>query len=161
MKRLIKDINVLLVLLLISTLPVFAGNVTTTWGGDAEMVYDTGFMHMLMKHQDGGVSLFNMELVENDAPGSGQSGNVDVDCDFIWGKNHAKKILNVEDPRAHKAFVVLYFRNPQEKHPLQFKVNGHPRQFIDWNQKKSNITLRWTEFPVEWLRKGKNVIELF
>ena len=31
-----------------------AETVTTQWSGDAELVYDTGFMHMLMKHPDGG-----------------------------------------------------------------------------------------------------------
>lgn len=28
--------------------------VITEWGGDAEMIYDTGFMHMLKKHLGGG-----------------------------------------------------------------------------------------------------------
>ena len=53
---------------LLTVVPVAANPVTTSWGGDAEMVYDTGFMHMLMKNPGGGVCLFNMDLVENDAP---------------------------------------------------------------------------------------------
>ena len=54
-----------------TTAPTDVETITTSWGGDAEMIYDTGFMNMLMKHPDGGVSLFNMELIENESPGSG------------------------------------------------------------------------------------------
>ena len=50
-----------------------AETVTTTWGGDAGIVYETGFMHMLMQRRDG-VSLFNMELIENDSPGFSAPG---------------------------------------------------------------------------------------
>jgi hypothetical protein len=50
-----------------------AETVKTTWGGPAELIYDTGFMHMLKKNPGGGVSLFDMELIQNDAPGAGAS----------------------------------------------------------------------------------------
>ena len=33
--------------------------VETKWGGDAEMIYDEGFMHMLMKHPGGGTDHFD------------------------------------------------------------------------------------------------------
>ena len=50
--------------LLIIALPVFAEPVSTHWGGKAELLYDTGFANTVMRHPDGGVSLFNMELTE-------------------------------------------------------------------------------------------------
>ncbi|KKK86497.1 hypothetical protein LCGC14_2762650, partial [marine sediment metagenome] len=50
--------------------PALAEMVITTWGGDATIIYDTGFMHMLMKHPDDGVCLFDMELIEIDGPGA-------------------------------------------------------------------------------------------
>ena len=74
--------------ILIST--ATASDLTTHWGGDAKMVYDNGFMHKLMKHPDGGICLFNMDLIENDAPGSGRSEK-GVSSDTIWGSNRAKK----------------------------------------------------------------------
>ncbi len=64
---------VLISTILIFVLPAMsvfgAQTVTTSWGGDAEMVYETGFVENRMKHSGGGESLFNMELIENDAPG--------------------------------------------------------------------------------------------
>lgn len=68
------------------------GAVTTKWGGDAKMLYDNGFMHMLMKDPKGGVRLFNMDLVENDSPGAGTSEKGES-RDAVWGKNQARKIL--------------------------------------------------------------------
>ncbi len=47
--------------------------VTTKWGGKAEIAYEKGFMYNLRKHSDGGVCLFNQELIENDSPGAGPS----------------------------------------------------------------------------------------
>ena len=147
----------LLVLLL--TEATEADMVTTTWGGDAEKVYDTGFMHMLMKHPEGGVGLFNMELVENDAPGSGISEK-GVRTDVVWGKYRARKLLFLDDPRAFKAWLVVLFER-RGKHPLKFSVNGHLTQFDEWDPRKSELAYRWTEFPAEWLRKGKNTFELW
>ena len=45
-------------MLFLAAIPAGEEVVTTSWDGDAEMIYDTGFMHMLMKHPEGGVSLF-------------------------------------------------------------------------------------------------------
>ena len=104
-------------LLVLILLPPFkaegAATVTTNWGGGAGLVYDTGFMQMLMKQPSpsgltGGVCLFNMELVENDAPGSGYSEK-GVDSDVVWGQNRARKILRLDDPRAEKAWFVALF----------------------------------------------------
>ncbi|MCK4338036.1 MAG: hypothetical protein KAX11_08825, partial [Candidatus Aminicenantes bacterium] len=50
-----------------------AEEIVIEWGGKAEITYVTGVMNMLMKKPAGGISLFNMELVENDAPGAGFS----------------------------------------------------------------------------------------
>ena len=52
---------------------VYAKNVTTVWSGDGEMLYDNGFVENMMRHPGGGTTLFDMELIENDAPGAGAS----------------------------------------------------------------------------------------
>ena len=140
-----------------------AETVTTTWGGKVETIYDNGFMRMLMKHPDGGVCLFNMELIENDAPGSGYSEK-GVDSDFVWGQNRARKILYLDDPRAEKAWFVALFERElwflpasekSSKKPLTVSINGHSMSYDDWGIDKSIITYRWFEFPAEWLKKGK------
>ncbi|MBN1290830.1 MAG: hypothetical protein JXB48_03245 [Candidatus Latescibacteria bacterium] len=145
-----------------------ADTVTTTWSGNAETIYDTGFMHMLMKYPRGGVCLFNMELIENDAPGSGYSEK-GVDSDVVWGQNYARKILNLTDPRAEKAWFVAVFEREvwflpasekSKKKPLTVSINGNSMQYDDWGIDKSIITYRWFEFPANWLKKGSNVIEL-
>ena len=134
--------------------------VKTNWGGDAEMLYDTGFMHKLMKHPDGGVCLFNMDLVQNDAPGSGMSEK-GVFTDLIWGKIRARKILKLDDPRAQSAWIIIFPHYKSGKYPLKFTVNGHESQIRNWDTKKNIEWYRWSEFPAEWLKKGKNVIELY
>jgi len=149
-----------LIILISSVKSVFTETVTTKWGGNAEMIYDTGFMHMLMKHSSGGVSLFNMELIENDSPGSGDSEK-GVCTDIIWGKIRARKILHLDDPRAYKAWVIIYPLYRMGKYPLKFKVNGHESQMEKWDLAKNIEWCRWNEFPAEWLRKGKNIIELY
>jgi len=84
-------------------IPVFAPGATvrTAWGGGAEKIYETGFVNKVMKRQGGGVSLFNMVLIENDAPGSGYSEKGE-DGDVCLGKDRARKILYLDDPRAEK-----------------------------------------------------------
>jgi hypothetical protein len=142
--------------------------VRTVWGGSAESVYDAGFMQMLMKQKGGGVGLFNMALIENDAPGSGYSEK-GVDSDVVWGSNHAKKILFLDDPRAEKAWFVGIFEREvwfmpasQKKRlkPLMVTINGNTVKYDDWGIDKSIMTFRWFEFPAKWLVKGKNVIDL-
>lgn len=147
-------------LLLMLTMSVTAQgeNVTTTWSGDAEMIYDTGFMYMLKKHPGSGVCLFDQDLVENDSPGAGTSEK-GVYRDAVWGKTHARKILRLNDPRAEKAFLVFFFDH-QGNYPLQFNVNGHSTRVENWDPSTCHLTYRWTEFPVEWLKKGENTIEL-
>ena len=61
-----------------------AETVTTKWGGDALMMYDTGFTESVMKAPDGGVRLFDMDLFENDGPGAGRSEK-GVSSDTVWG----------------------------------------------------------------------------
>ena len=145
-----------------------AETVTTTWGGAAEIAYDTGFMQMLRKHPAGGVSLFDMALIENDAPGSGYSEK-GVDSDFVWGQHRARKIFNLDDPRSKKAWFVALFERElwflpasekSRKKPLHVTINGNSITYDDWGIDKSIITYRWFEFPAEWLKKGKNVIDL-
>ena len=150
--------HVFLLVVLLSSHAVAGERVTTTWSADAGTVYDTGFMHMLMKHPSGGASLFDMDLVENDAPGSGTSEK-GVSRDVVWGSNQARKVLNLEDIRAEKVYLVLFFSG-QGKHPLRITVNGNPTQVDNWDLKTCHLTYRWTEFPVSWLKKGKNVVDL-
>ena len=129
------------------------------WGGKAEIAYETGFMHKLMKNSNGGISLFNMELIENDSPGAGFSEKGDS-SDAIWGKLRGEKIFHLEDPRTYKAWLVI-FTVQQGKYPLKFKVNEHESQFDNWDLKKNREVYRWTEFPAEWLKRGKNIIEFY
>ena len=68
-----------------------AESITIKMGGNAEAFYESGFMHMLMKHPSGGVSLFNMELLENDSTGLGVTSDGTLYRDVIWGKNRARK----------------------------------------------------------------------
>ena len=136
-----------------------AETVSTSWGGDAALVYDTGFMHQLMRAPEGGVRLFNMDLVENDSPGSGMSEK-GVTTDDIFGKNHARKILNLDDPRAEKAWLVLFPCYQSGKYPLRFTVNGREASFPSFDTKGMVDFYRWTEFPAEYLKKGKNIIDL-
>ncbi len=39
---------------LFATSAISLETVTTKWGGKAEVTYDSGFMYMLMKHNEGG-----------------------------------------------------------------------------------------------------------
>ncbi len=159
MKRLKTLVFSLMILATLSS-PVFAEKVITHWGGDASLAYDTGFMKMCMKADSGtSVSLFNMELMANDAPGSGFSEK-GVRSDVIWGQNRARKILNIDDPRAFKAWLVI-FTYRQGKYPLKFKVNDKERQVDNWDMRKNGEPYRYAEFPAEWLKKGKNTIELY
>ncbi len=151
------------VLTFLSLLILFAATIlaapeatTVTWNADGRAIYDTGFMHMLMKSPDG-ACLFNMDLIQNDAPGAGFSEK-GVHSDVIWGKNRGRKILNLDDPRAMKAFVVFWVYR-QGKPPLRFTVNGNELVCENWSKSKSREVYRWVEFPVDWLKKGRNVIE--
>jgi hypothetical protein len=148
----------LVALLLVSALGASQKTITTKWEKDAAAVYDTGFASGLMKHS-GGVGLFNMDLVENDAPGSGISEK-GVSTDVIWGKTRARKVLPLVDPRAERAWIVVYVFK-KGRHPLTFTVNGREARLESWNEKENNEWYRWTDFPANWLKKGDNTIELF
>ena len=158
MKRKVNTAILPFLLFFFTVVSVSAETVTTSWGGDAEIVYDSGFMHMLMKHPGGGVSLFNMELTANEAPGAGRSEK-GVTSDAVWGENRARKLLNLDDPRAFKAWLVV-FTYRQGKYPLKFTVNGNQAQVDNWNRKENQEAYRYAEFPAEWLKKGRNTIEL-
>ncbi len=134
--------------------------VTTHWGGNAELLYDSGFMQGLMRAGNGGVKLFDMELIENEAPGSGHS-EAGVYTDKIWGQFRARKLLYVDDPRAESAWIVVFPHYKSGKYPLRFTVNGHESAIPAWDTSKNREWYRWSEFPAEWLKKGKNTIDLF
>ena len=145
-----------------------AATVVTTWSGNAGKIYDAGFARMVMRVPGGGggggIRLFNMELVENDAPGSGKS-ELGTYSDIVWGKNRALKILPLDDPRTEKAWIVIFihngFINPNTpKYPLKFTVNGRESAIAPWDFTKVKEVYRWVEFPAAWLKKGDNVIDL-
>jgi hypothetical protein len=146
-------------ILMVWSLTGWAENVTTKWGGSAEMIYDEGFMHMLMKAPKGGIGLFNMELMQNDAPGAGFSEK-GISTDTIWGKTRGRKVFNLDDTRANKAYLII-FTIHQGKYPLQFTVNGQQAKVENWDTTKNQEVYRWTEFPVGWLKKGKNSVDFF
>ena len=142
-----------------------AENVTVSWNGTAEKAYDTGFARNVMRYSGNGVSLFNMELIENDAPGAGNSEK-GTSSDFIWGDMRGRKILELDDPRAGKAWIVIFVYNGftnknTPKYPLKFSVNGNESSIDPWDFKKVIECYRWVEFPAGWLKKGKNIIDLF
>ena len=137
---------------------VSAATVTTTWGGDAHMVYDQGFMHKLMRHSDGGVCLFNIELLENDAPGAGFSEK-GVFSDDVWGLTRARKIFITDDNRTQKVWVVVCIKK-QGKYPLTIELNGISSQLETWNEREKSEWCRWIGFDGDLLKKGKNVVEL-
>jgi len=132
--------------------------IVTTWGGDAKDIYDGGFMRGLMKHGADGVSLFNRELIENDSSGAGHS-NKGVTKDPVWGPNIARKIIVLDDPRTHGAWIVVG-SSTVGPNPLRYRVNGHEGVFEDWDVWDYYKMFYWTEFPAEWLKKGKNTIDI-
>ena len=154
---LLNFVAVLIVTAAISTNSMYADMATSEWKKNAETIYDTGFMHMLRKHPEGGISLYDLDLIENDAYGAGTSEK-GIHKDAVWGENKARKILFLDDPRAHTAWLYVF---PQRslKHPLTFEINGHTSQIPNTNSKGWE-TVRWAEFPTSWLKKGENVIEL-
>ncbi len=135
--------------------------VRTRWEGNGERIYDTGFAAGVMRHPQGGVRLFDMVLVQNDAPGASYSDK-GVHHDVIWGPHRAKKVLALSDARAHRAWLVFYFRGRPGRFPLRYRVNGNASSVGLWDpERDSRESYRWVEFPVSWLRKGDNTIELF
>jgi len=153
-----KRLSAALCILLLSTAatgPAMAEPATIVWEAGAETIYDTGFMHMLMRHPDG-VSLFDMELIENDGPGAGISEK-GVSSDVVWGRVHGRKVLAIDDPRARGASLFV-FSHRQGKYPLAFTVNGHESRIDNWKM-RTYERFRWVAFPAEWLKKGKNVID--
>ena len=150
---------ILLFLIVFTAGSSLAETVKTQWSGNAQKIYDNGFMHMLRKSPGDGVCLFNMELIHNDAPGAGASEK-GVWSDVIWGKNRARKHLMLDDPRTNKAWLVI-FTIHQGKYPLQFEVNGQSAKVDNWDSSKNQEIYRWAEFPADWLKKGKNIIDLY
>ncbi|MEN8203764.1 MAG: transglutaminase domain-containing protein [Bacteroidota bacterium] len=127
-----------------------------TWNAKSGEIYDKGFMHMVIKKGNDEVSLFDRELIENEAPGSGESDR-GYDRDTIWGDIQARKILTLEDPSANKAYlIVMNYRNG--KAPLQIEINGEETSLESWNLNQNYQTYIWKEFPADWLKKGENEI---
>ena len=130
--------------------------IETLWGGPAELTYRTGFTDNVRRHPQGGVCLFDMELIQNDAAGAGWSEK-GASGDVIWGTRRARKVLELDDPRTLGAFVVLFTHSDAPPHPLTFEVNGHRGKIT----KDNHETYRWIEFPADALKAGANTIELY
>ena len=146
-------------LLVISCICAYGEEVTTHWGGDAEMIYDTGFIERLMRHGDRGVCLFDMDLIQNDAPGASYSDK-GVNYDAIWGPNRARKVHFLDDPRTEKAWLVIYPYRYPAGYPLTYSINGNEGRIEVWDHDTETRELyHWVKFPAEWLKKGKNVID--
>ena len=143
----------------LTAIPVFAEEGETHWGGPAEFCYETGFVQGLQRADSGGVCLFGMELIENDAAGAGRSER-GVYGDAIWGPNRARKILYLDDPRAQRAFVVLFTHSGHDSadpsHALTFWVNGQEGRIV----KANHEVYRWESFPASALKEGENIIEM-
>jgi hypothetical protein len=139
----------------------FGKKVALRWGGPAETAYATGFAHGVRKHADGGVCLFDMALIENDAAGSGRNEE-DGYLDYVWGPHRARKILTVDMTDARRAFLIVYTHQDavhtleEPAYPLDFTINGYPGQVT----KDNTEVYRWVEFPVSALKSGDNTIEL-
>jgi len=148
--------------MVLGSLPVTAASqvITVRWEKTADDIYNEGFMHKLMMAPEHGARLFNMDLAQNDAPGAGMSEK-GVTTDDIWGNNRARKILFLDDPRAEKAWLVFFPCYRSGKYPLRFTVNGREDSFPPFDTNGMVDFYRWTEFPAEWLKKGKNTIDLF
>lgn len=129
----------------------------TAWSARAESIYETGFAENLMKHAGGGVGLFNRDLIQNDAPGAGPSEK-GPHADIVWGKVQARKVVMLRDARATRAELYVY---PQKalQHPLTVVINGHTTRIAN-TPRKGWESIRWVQFPVEWLKTGENIIDL-
>jgi hypothetical protein len=145
----------LLAAALLVTTALGADPIETLWGGPSEEAYETGFARNVRRHPGGGVCLFDMDLIETDAAGSGQSEK-GVSGDVIWGARRARKILHVDDPRALRAYVVVFAHPNDQPYPLHFQVNGHDGLI----SKDNGETYRWVEFPAGALKAGANAMEL-
>ncbi len=155
----IRRVSIFVLFLLVSAVNIQAELVTTQWGGDASSVYDTGFMHMLMKGENACVSLFNMELLENDSPGFREDSGSGFHDD-IWGKNRARKLFFLDNPAAFSAWLVLGSRYKSGTYPLKASINGN-EIVLSLVSEKNVEWFRWEEFPAEWLKKGKNEIDFY
>jgi hypothetical protein len=130
---------------------------TISWKADAVKIYNEGFVNLVRKAPGGGVCLWDREVIENDGPGAGTSEK-GVSRDTIWGPHRARKVLRVDEPRGRIASLYVHSTS-RSTLPLTFTVNGHSSR-IEVLQRKDYQTVRWVEFPAEWLKKGDNVIEL-
>ena len=132
---------IFLVQLLLISLPLgaHARVVETTWGGDSEMVYDTGFMHMLMKHPDGGVCLFNMDLIQNE---SALSPEEDVVAKTI--NEQLNEVLGTLLPREAEILRLRFGLGDGTSHTLEQlgRIFGITRERVRQIEKKALMKLR-------------------
>ena len=85
-------------------------------------IYEAGFARNVMRDSYG-VRLFDMELLEDDSPGAGQSEK-GSNLQPVYGRLVARKDLYLADIRTNGAFLVFYMLKAGSK-PLIININGH------------------------------------
>ena len=122
----------------------------------AQQAYDTGFAGTVMR-DPGGVRLYDMLLVQDDAPGSGNSEKGPF-IQPVFGDGRIRKDLWLDDPRANGAWVV-FLTQKTGKYPLTVVVNGQKTSY-DPASCTNGMEGRWVSFDPSWLKKGLNTILL-
>ncbi len=122
----------------------------------AGRAYDAGFARNVMR-DPGGVRLSDMQLVQDDAPGSGCSEKGPF-IQYVAGDRMARKDLWLDDPRANGAWVVFIIKGAGGK-PLNVTINGHKTSY-DPSSCTNGQDFRWVSFDPSWLKKGMNTILL-
>lgn len=120
-------------------------------------VYDKGFARNVMRHEDGGMKLWNHSLVENDSPGAGTS-NKGMFAEPVYGRRAIKKILEVENNRCESARIIFFTLSTgsPEKKNLEVTVNGNKINFTYRNRNQFG----YVSIEPSWIKKGKNEIIL-
>ena len=144
----------------------------------AEEVYTSAAKttDLWMGRQDEGIRLFDGQVVENDAPGSGRSDQEHIEPFVeVSGQTACRKTLHLDDPAALGAQLAFIAKERQDNQStLRFTINGQPvlrppsRQAAPQaNQYWGLMVGQWSwsrwyyvDIPPETLRLGENVIEV-
>ena len=118
--------------------------------------YEKGFARGVMRDPNG-VRLFDMELIQDDAPGSGQSEKGSY-IQSIHGALMARKDLFIEDPRTNSAYVVFIFAGTG-KGKLTVTVNGSKTSYDPATSTNTEM-YRLVAVDPATLKKGLNSIVL-
>ncbi len=127
---------------------------------DALEAYETGFAYDVMRATDkAGVMLDDMMLIEDDGPGAGNSEKGTWIEELHQGVL-VRKTLELDDPRAFEAHLVLYMtpKDPDRANQKPFfvyfngeRIEGPP---LSWHENMWH----WVPVPVEYLKRGENTV---